>query len=392
MLRQVSQVGEDYSLKDFLAAGAGMFTGPEPGLAQDLARYLSLRNIFFVNSGMAAFQLILGALQQLSRNKEVILPAYTAPSLVPIIQSCGLRPVLCDINLADFNIDLDLLPQAVSADTLCIVPTYLFGLGIKGVQDLKKKYPGIFIVEDCAQSMGTVIGGKPSGSFSDISFFSFNRGKNLPTYGGGFIATNSDPLAQLLKEKTSALPRPGLLSGALLPVKMVLFALAVRPVLHYWGYPLISFFKERPVPPGEKPTGYSGFQAGMARSLMRRAEELTRQRYRKGMKLVTGLSACPGLIVPSIPAGTIPAFSRVPVIFKEIAAKEKAKKMLARAGIDTSSMYGQPLHHIFALGYGPADFPQADYCAERILTLPVHSLVREEDIKNMVRIIKETAT
>ena len=391
MLRKISQVGENYRLKDFLAAGSGMFTDPEPGLVQDLSRYLSLRNIFFVNSGMAAFQLILSALQQLSQKKEVILPAYTAPSLVPIILSCGLRPVLCDINLEDFNIDLELLPRVVSVDTLCIVPTYLFGLGIKGVQDLKKKYPDIYIIEDCAQSLGTSIGGKQTGAFSDISFFSFNRGKNLPAYGGGFIATNSDSLAQLLKEKTGALSRPGILSRALLPVKMVLFALAVRPALHYWGYLLISFFKERPVAPELKITGLTGFQAGMAGSLLHRVEELTQQRYKKGIGLITELGKIKGLIVPQVPANTRPAFSRLPIVFKEIAVREKTRKLMSRAGIDTSYMYEKSLHQLFALGYKPVDFPQADYFAARVLTLPVHSLVAEKDIETIVRIIKEIA-
>ncbi len=389
MFRHVSQVGEDYSLKDFLAAGQGIITDPEPELAQELSRYLTLANIFLVNSGLAAFQLILKALKELSEKKEVILPAYTAPALVPIILSCGLRPVLCDINLEDFNIDLAQLPQAVSTNTLCILPTYLFGLGIRGVQDLKKKYPDIYIIEDCAQSLGTSIGGKQAGSYSDISFFSFNRGKNLPTYGGGFIATNSDSLAQLLKEKTGTLPRAGFLSRMFLSFKMVLFALAVRPGLHYWGYPFISFFKERPVTPELKITRYTRFQAGMARSLLHRAEELAQQRYQKGMKLINELKACTGLTVPGIPANIIPAFSRIPILFKDIAAKEEARKLLARAGIDTSYMYGKPLHQIFSLGYGPADFSQAVYCAERILTLPVHSLVRENDIITMVRVIKE---
>lgn len=391
MFRKVAQVGADYNLKDFLSAGLGILKDQEPGLEQELTQYLLLKNIFFVNSGMAAFQLILSALQELSAKKEVILPAYTAPSLVPIILSCGLRPVLCDINLEDLNIDLHLLPQVVSADTLCIMPTYLFGLGIKGVQDLKKQYPDIFIIEDVAQAMGTSISGKPAGSFSDISFFSFNRGKNLPTYGGGFIATNSDSLALLLKEKIDTLPQAGFLSRILLPIKTVLFSLAVRPVLHYWGYLLISLFKENPVAPEIKITRYTRFQAGMARSLLHRAEELTQQRYQKGMRLITELAACKGLIVPRIFAETISAFNRVPVLFKDIAAREKVKKLLARAGIDTSYMYGKPLHQLFALGYKSVDFPKATYCAERILTLPAHPLVKEWDIETTVRIIKEIA-
>jgi perosamine synthetase len=391
MFRKVAQVGVDYNFNDFLSAGLGIPKDPEPGLAQDLTQYLSLKNIFLVNSGMAAFQLILSALQESSEKKEVILPAYTAPALVPIVLSCGLRPVLCDIDLEDLNIDLRLLPQAVSANTLCIMPTYLFGLGIKGVQDLKKQYPDICILEDCAQSMGTSISGKPAGSFSDISFFSFNRGKNLPTYSGGFVATNSDSLSSQLKETVAALPQAGFLSRVLLPIKMVLFSLAVRPALHYWGYPLISFFKEQPVSPEIKITRYTRFQAGMARSLLRRAKELTQQRYRKGMRLITELAACKDLIVPRIPADTMPAFNRVPVLFKDIAAREKAKKLLARAGIDTSYMYGKPLHQLFAIGYKPADFPKATYCAERILTLPVHPLVAEKDIDTMVRILKEIA-
>lgn len=392
MFRHVAQVGVDYNLNDFLSAVRGLFNDPEPGLAQDLSRYFSCPNILFVNSGTAAFQLVLETLKTVSEKKEVILPAYNAPSLVPIVLACGLRPVLCDIDLEDFNLDLHLLPQAVSANTLCILPTYLFGLGIKGITGLKKQYPDIYIVEDCAQSLGTSIGGKPAGSFSDISFFSFNRGKNIATCGGGFIATNSDSLARLLKEKVSTLPPAGLLSKVLLPIKIILFALAVRPALHYWGYPLISLFKEKPAASKIKITRYTRFQAGLARSLMKRAEELAQQRYQKGMSLINGLAVCKGLILPRVSADTIPAFNRLPVLFKDIAAKEKAKKLLASAGIDTSYMYHQSLHRIFALGYQPDDFPQATYCAERILTLPTHPLVKERDIETMIHVLKGIAS
>ena len=70
-------------------------------------------------------------------------------------------------------------------------------------------------------------------------------------------------------------------------------------------------------------------------------------------------------------------------------SQKDLEKALLKAGIDTSRMYLKPVHRIFDLGFKQDDFPNATYLAERLLTLPTHPLVREEDLSNIIRTIKE---
>ena len=77
------------------------------GLA--LSDYFGSKYCFTISSGKAAFYVILRALHHFSSKKEVHLPAHTDAGLILVIQSVGLKPILCIISLDPFNLDLDLL-------------------------------------------------------------------------------------------------------------------------------------------------------------------------------------------------------------------------------------------------------------------------------------------
>ena len=70
---------------------------------RDIAAFMAVssgnRFVYPLNSGLAAFYLILSCLKSRSERKEVVIPAYTAGSLVVAIKKAGLKPVLCDISL-----------------------------------------------------------------------------------------------------------------------------------------------------------------------------------------------------------------------------------------------------------------------------------------------------
>lgn len=360
---------------------------------EGLSLYLDRRCIFLLNSGIGSFSVILEALKGISDKGEVILPAYTAPSLIVAIKKANLKPVLCDITMEDFNMDLELLPALVSEKMFCIAGVHMFGVPVKGLEDLKKSFPYAFIIEDCAQGMGTKVDGAPVGRSGDVSFFSFNRGKNLPACGGGAIATDSEQLAGEIGERLGKGQSRG--HGAqeeiAAALKIFLLSLAVRPFIYGWLYPLISLFKEKAPPDDFEVKGYTNFQAGVALSLLGKIDEFSRKRYNNGMKLIEGLKDIDGITLPKIAENTEPAFNRLPIVFKNPALREKTEKALWRAGIETSRMYLKPLHHIFDLGYKKSDFPNATYFAERLLTLPVHPMVDEKVIKKMIGCITGTA-
>ena len=135
----------------------------------------------------------------------MILPAYTAGSLIVAVKKAGLIPVLCDISLDDFNADRSSVRAAIADNTLAVVMVHMFGIPVGYIEDLKAAMPNhVFLIEDCCQAMGSRIKDKPVGFFGDIGFFSFNRGKNLSANNGGCIITRNssleEPLRNAMKE------------------------------------------------------------------------------------------------------------------------------------------------------------------------------------------------
>jgi perosamine synthetase len=387
MLKKVPQAGTRISFADLRKGAEAIFFNAKDDFAGELAAYLPSEKAILVGSGSAAFYLILEALKEFSSKKEVVLPAYTAPTVLLPVLKAGLEPVLCDITLRDFNIDLDLLPGVVTQDTLCVVATHLFGIPVSGMAGLKNRYPGIYIIEDCAQSMGTKIVNKNTGKFGDIAFSSFNRGKNLSTYGGGGIFTENIELAEAVKKKAKDLPEQGICFALSLLMKQALLSWAIKPWAYGALYPFISYFKDNRVHEDFSLEKFTSVQSGMGLALLKNIESFSETRNRNGIKILEGLKDIQAFILPSPPCGTRPAFNRLPVLCKDLALRERLEKKLFRKGFDTSRMYERPLHHIFELGYKKEEFPNATYLAEHLITVPVHPLVRDKDTERLIKAV-----
>lgn len=390
MIRKLPIIGHPLTLR---TVGYGALHGFDAEckdlFRQCLAEYSGAPYVFLLNSGIASFYSILEALKKVSSRNEVLLPCYTAPSLVVAIQKAGLKPVLCDISLTDFNADTDDALKRVNPNTLCIVGVHMFGIPWAGIVDLKEKAGDeVYIIEDCAQGFGAKIDDLPVGSFSDIAFYSFNRGKNLPTYDGGCIITHSHALASKLEEIVSFISSPSILQRASLALKLSALCFSFNPFFYSMLYPLIMHFKDNSVPPDFKVQRYSSFQAAVGYSLLKNAARAFSLRYENGKKLLRSLHGIPEIILPQIAKDIYPVFNRMPVIIKDQGNVMKIRQRLLRAGIESSKLYLRPLHHIFDLGYKQDDFPNAVYFAQRLLTLPVHPLVTQEDIEKIADVVK----
>ena len=389
MLAKIPQVGAQYNLGDLFSGFGSFFGDQEKRFAAELSKYLPSRWVCFANSGLSAFYLILNALKKSSSRKEVVLPAYTAPSLIVAVLKAGLKPILCDISLTDFNMDLKLLPQVITDQTLCVVPVHMFGIPVKNIEGVKQTIPGITVIEDCAQSFGSKINGKNTGVFSDISFTTFNRGKNLSTYGGGAVFTDSEEMSKQILQEINTLAPQSPIFQIILPIKMAAITFALKPLIYGALFSAIAQFKDNAVPKDFEILKYSGFQAGVGMSLLSKIDGSSEKRRRNGEALINSLAGIEGLIVPSVSKKCRPAFNRLPIVFKDIAAREKIEKALWRSGVDTSRMYLRPLHHIFNLGYRKEDFPKAVYFAQGLLTLPAHPFIKSRDVEMMIKVVKE---
>lgn len=391
MIRKIPIIRPDISASDIIRGFKSLCAGSssEEFIAV-LSGFTRAKFICTVNSGLAAFYILLKALQEKSFKKEVVLPAYTAGSLITAVRKAGLKPVLCDISLKDFNMDKDVLSGALSGDTLAVVAVHMFGIPVRDIAGFRAMIPeGTWFLEDCAQAMGSKVSGLPVGCFSDAGFFSFNRGKNLSVFSGGCICTNNEDIAAGVRSAVRGLRKAGPLSGSLLLFKTAALVLATNPMVYGLGYPFISRFKDIAPAMDLSARPLSDFQAGLGSVLLEGCREDFSARHKNGAFIIEGLRGNDGVILPDISGRIYAVFNRLPLLFRDARLLERKQRELWDAGIESSRMYDMPLHHMFELGYKKEDFPNADYLAGHLLTLPVYPLLKKQYLEKMIEVIRK---
>lgn len=147
-----------------------------------------------VTSCTTGMELALAALG-LKPGDEVILPAFTWISTANVIEHFGAKPIFCDIDLATFNIDVQLIESLITDKTVGIMPVHLFGLSadMDPILALSKKYE-LWVVEDAACGFGAKYKGLHVGSFGDVGVFSFHPRKAITTGEGGMVTGSNKEL------------------------------------------------------------------------------------------------------------------------------------------------------------------------------------------------------
>jgi len=153
-----------------------------------------------VTSCTTGMELALAALG-LKPGDEVILPAFTWIATANVIEHFGAKPVFCDIDLATFNIDVQLIESLITDKTAGIMPVHLFGLSadMDPILALSKKYE-LWVVEDAACGFGAKYKGSHVGSFGDVGVFSFHPRKAITTGEGGMVTGSNEELITKIQQ------------------------------------------------------------------------------------------------------------------------------------------------------------------------------------------------
>ncbi len=152
-----------------------------------------------VCNGTAALEIAVQSLG-IGNGDEVIMPAFTIISCASAIIKAGAKPVLVDVDLHTWNIDVTQIEKKINKKTKAIMVVHTYGLPVdmNPVIKLAKKYK-LKIIEDAAEAHGQTYNGKPCGSFGDVSIFSFYPNKLITTGEGGMVLTDNKKLADRLK-------------------------------------------------------------------------------------------------------------------------------------------------------------------------------------------------
>lgn len=166
----------------------------------ELSKYTKINFVISVASGTDALLLALKALNLRDRARVLVADNAGGYGSVATLNA-GLAPVFFDVNIDTFNIDLDKLEQ-INPEVDVLIATHLYGNMIDMPRLMKwANSKNVFVIEDCAQSLGAEIDGKKAGSFGHLSTFSFYPTKNLGGIGdGGAVATADFEIANQVRK------------------------------------------------------------------------------------------------------------------------------------------------------------------------------------------------
>jgi dTDP-4-amino-4,6-dideoxygalactose transaminase len=290
-----------------------------------------------VSNGLDALVLALRALN-IGQGDEVIVPSNTYIATALAVSHVGATPIFVEPRIETYNINPELIPQAITKKTKAIMPVHLYGQACEmdAIMAIAKTY-NLFVVEDNAQAHLSAFKEKLTGTFGEINGTSFYPGKNLGALGdAGAITTDDEELANRIK------------------------------TLRNYGSS-VKYYNEE--------IGYNNrldeLQAAFLRVKLNYLQDWTNQRKEIAQWYNEFLQNRNDLVLPYVHENANHVFHLYVV---RTSNREKLQQQLTENGIQTMIHYPVPPHLQKAykhLGYKEGDFPIAEEIAKSCLSLPV---------------------
>lgn len=166
---------------------------------RDYASWISVNHAVAVANGTLALDLALKALD-IGPGDEVIVTPRTFIASISCVVNAGATPVFADVNPESGNIDPTAIMEVITERTRALVPVHLAGwpCDMEAIMALASDHD-IFVIEDCAQAHGAMIGSRMVGSLGHIGAWSFCQDKIMTTGGeGGMVTTNDERLWNIM--------------------------------------------------------------------------------------------------------------------------------------------------------------------------------------------------
>jgi len=186
---------------------------------EDIAKYTGAKYAIATSNGTSALHISL-LLADVDQNSEVITQPLTFVATCNAINYCGAQPIFIDVDKDTMGLSPSALKYFLENHTIvknqqCInnktgkvikacVPMHTFGhpCRIDEIKEICDKYH-VFLIEDAAESVGSIYKGKHTGTFGQVGVMSFNGNKIITAGGGGCIVTNDRALAKKAKHLTT---------------------------------------------------------------------------------------------------------------------------------------------------------------------------------------------
>ncbi len=318
---------------------------PELGAFEEkVAGFTGVKHCVGLNSGTDALMMALMALG-IGRGDEVITTPISFVATIGSIVHVGATPVFADVR-EDQNIDPAAIEAAITPNTKAIMPVHWTGriADMDAILDIAKRH-NLLVVEDSTQTMGAYYRGRHGGTFGKANAISTHPLKNLNAIGdGGFFLTDDEAVAK----KVRLYRNHGLEDRD----TCVLFGVNSR--LDVLNAEVLSFRLDR-------------------------LKSVIEQR-RRNVNLYREMIHAEQMYIPPCKSHEENAFV---MFITQCDDRDTLQAHLSEKGIQSLIYYGRCLHLQPAaqkLGYKKGDFPMAETQADRVLALPHHQYLSEDQI------------
>lgn len=343
--------------RDIIASGRYILSTRLEEFEKNFAEYCGMSYCVGVASGTEAIYLSLMALE-IRSGDEVIIPAFTAIPTLSAVLMTGATPRLVDIDPQTYNMDPSLIESAITKNTKVILPVHLFGLmaDMEAILEIARKH-GLSVIEDAAQSHGSLYKGKKSGHYSLIGCYSFYPTKNLGALGdAGAVVTNDETYYHKLR---------------------LLRNYGQESLYHTVIHGVNSRLDE--------------LQAAYL-NLKLRYLDLWNAKRRKLAELYRTHLPTDRIILPVEPEGYITNYHIYVIRAQQ---RDALQAYLEEKGIQTNIYYPLPLHlqkSNTAFGYKLGDFPVAEKTCKEVLALPMYPELEPQSVEYICQMIRDFYT
>lgn len=342
---------------------ASYINGPQvKQFADSLQNFNKVNKVVTCANGTDALQIAMMGLG-FKPGDEVIVPAFTYIATVEVIALLGLVPKFIDVREDTFELDYEKLEASIGRKTVGIVPVHLFGQcsNMEAITTIAKKY-NLAVIEDTAQAMGAEYlykDGRRSfaGTIGNIGTTSFFPSKNLGCFGdGGALMTQNE----VLGERLHMIANHG-----------------QRKKYHHEVIGVNSRLDT--------------LQAAVLNVKLKYLNEYSRARQAVAKRYDSELYNTHGFIIPKRASYSTHVFNQYTCIVKEN-KRDALEEFLKSNGIPSMIYYPIPVHLQGAYkvyGYKQGDFPVAERLSAEVISLPIHTEMKEDVQAYIISKIKE---
>ena len=340
------------NIDNFLKSGDYILGEALKNFEEDFAKLCQVKHAIGVADGTAALSLALRVLG-IGEGDEVITAPNSFFSSASSIVHVGAIPIFADVK-PDQMINPAAIEAKITSKTKAIIPVHLTGkmADMNYILEIAQKYK-LYVIEDAAQAVGASYREKKAGSMGIIGCFSLHPLKNLNAAGdAGIMITNDDELAKKLR----LIRNHGMID---------------RDTIPEFGYNC----------------RLDTIQAVILNSKLKKLEDVILRRRRNADLYRKQLEG-----IVELPNDDYGSFDVYHLFVIQCDRRDELKKNLADANIGTSIHYPTPIHLLQCFegnGYKNGDYPETERQAKRILSLPIHQNLTEEQIKYVCAKIKK---